>query len=539
MRSSLLAQYRQALSVYSPELLEEVLTRACRFSRAKRDNQGDPVGRIEKSLRSQSQFKRILGSLDERQQQTLAVLRHSPMVFWRWDHAVHLLASCQIDSPYQALQSLLAEGLLCMRVPNSTEPVARFAVAQGLPVESLPEIALATPLTEQAPDLPMPLEPIAGEPSVKGWSQADGWELPIRLAVLWRLAWQMPFKRTQQNKLFKRDQERIAQDPLLSSPMFAAPVAMNNPGVLAYALALGQGWLDTSADQQMPTGTLTEVWPDNLHELLLCCAGPILKITEWHETVRGTPSEPQASEAVWERGLLLLLLALLPNDLGVSVEALAGRLATGRLLRSETSGPLSPTADTRQRFDLEQWVRACLLGPLYQASLVTVGESATGETLIRLTTLGRRFMGESVNLEPAPTYPQSLLVQPNHEVVLYRQGLSVPLLAQLVQFAEPQSLGAALTFQINPDSVYHGLEAGMTPEGMVKLLDKHGGRELPAGLAASIATWANKRQRVAVYARSSLFEFGSSRISRKPSVAAYRACRSRSVFCFAPKALLV
>ncbi|MCS6850779.1 MAG: helicase-associated domain-containing protein, partial [Gemmataceae bacterium] len=108
---------------------------------------------------------------------------------------------------------------------------------------------------------------------------------------------------------------------------------------------------------------------------------------------------------------------------------------------------------------------------------------------------------------PPPAYPQTLLVQPNHEIIAYRQGLTPALLAQLTRFAAWKGVGAACTFQLRPDTVYRALEAGESLDSICRCLEQHGMRPVPAAVVDSLRTWANKRERIAVYPSGTLFEF--------------------------------
>ena len=51
-------------------------------------------------------------------------------------------------------------------------------------------------------------------------------------------------------------------------------------------------------------------------------------------------------------------------------------------------------------------------------------------------------------------------MQPNLEIIAYRQGLTPALIARLTRFAAWKSLGAACTLQLEPETVYRALEAG-------------------------------------------------------------------------------
>jgi hypothetical protein len=126
---------------------------------------------------------------------------------------------------------------------------------------------------------------------------------------------------------------------------------------------------------------------------------------------------------------------------------------------------------------------------------------------VRLAPTGRWLLGlaEAPSLEPAGT--QTLLVQPNLEIVAYRQGLVPGLLARLTHFAEWKSLGAACTLQLGPESVYRALELGQTFDSIRLALEQHGTRAVPAAVLDSLRTWANKRERITVYPTATLLEF--------------------------------
>src|SRR5262249_30349893 len=102
-----------------------------------------------------------------------------------------------------------------------------------------------------------------------------------------------------------------------------------------------------------------------------------------------------------------------------------------------------------------------------------------------------------------------LLVQPNLEILAYRQGLAPALIARLAHFAAWKALGAACLLQLQPESVYRALEAGFTFETILQTLEQHGTRPTPAPVIDSLRTWANKRDRITIYPAAALLEFGS------------------------------
>ena len=128
---------------------------------------------------------------------------------------------------------------------------------------------------------------------------------------------------------------------------------------------------------------------------------------------------------------------------------------------------------------------------------------------MRLSPTGRWLLGlaEPPALESA--YTQTLLVQPNLEIIAYRQGLTPGLIARLTRFAAWKSLGAACTLQLEPETVYRALEAGETFETIRLTLEQHGSKALPNAVLDLLRTWANKRDRITVYPSATLLEFAT------------------------------
>jgi hypothetical protein len=127
---------------------------------------------------------------------------------------------------------------------------------------------------------------------------------------------------------------------------------------------------------------------------------------------------------------------------------------------------------------------------------------------VRLSPLGRWLVGGGEAPE-LPSFAQTLLVQPNLEILAYRQGLTPLLVARLGRFAAWKGLGAACTLQLQPESVYRALESGETFETILQALQRHGMKATPDPVVNSLRTWANKRERIQVYAAAALFEFNS------------------------------
>lgn len=507
MTESIADQYRRGLARYNEDLLLATAAYTARFTRAKRAS--DAAEQIVRTIENPKALAKMIAALTRPQQASLAALARAASAPLRWDHAVGFLQTLGVDSPYPVLQDLLAAGLLWMRKAASDEPLARYDVPNGAPPELLPSIAVAAPLVGR--DFPSPAAKLPFPPrSAPAWRSADGWEWPIRLAVLWRAAWLAPIKRTQQWQLFKKDRERLSNDPLLSSQTLDSLELVPDPGLLAYHLAQEQLWLNPREDEQSPDSPLSRTWPDALADLLALCGRGVATADPWNELGAEAPVGVFASECPSARWAVLYWLSLLERGDGADVREIASALEQNHpyWAASERNAVLRNGKD-RTRL-CRAWTRSFLLGPAYQCGLVDVANADADGPLVRLSDVGRRMLGFPVDLPASVHHPQALLVQPNHQIVVFRQALTVDLLTHLVLFAEPRSLGAALTFEITPASVYHGLEAGLSADRIVQLLsERGGGRPLPPGVQQSIETWSRKRDRLAIYENVSLFEFAS------------------------------
>jgi hypothetical protein len=157
----------------------------------------------------------------------------------------------------------------------------------------------------------------------------------------------------------------------------------------------------------------------------------------------------------------------------------------------------------------QPWLTTFLLGIAYHLRLVQAGRTAEGSFLVRLTALGRWLLHLDERPQLERVYARTLLVQPNLEILAYRQGLTPALILKLTRFATWKSLGAACTLQLEPGTVYRALEAGQSFESIRLTLEQHSTRVLPPAVLESLRTWSNKRDRITVYPSATLLEFAS------------------------------
>src|SRR5438132_7835965 len=148
-----------------------------------------------------------------------------------------------------------------------------------------------------------------------------------------------------------------------------------------------------------------------------------------------------------------------------------------------------------------------LLTMAYQLRMIQARKAEDGEWSVRLSPIGRWLLG----LGPMPVLlsvpSQTLLVQPNLEIVAYRQGLTPRLIKRLSQFAAWKSLGPACLLQVQPETVYRALESGLTYDSIQQTLERHGSRPTPPAVLEMLRTWTAKRDRLSLYPSATLFEF--------------------------------
>jgi hypothetical protein len=148
-----------------------------------------------------------------------------------------------------------------------------------------------------------------------------------------------------------------------------------------------------------------------------------------------------------------------------------------------------------------------LLGVAFPLRLIQATRTADGEVLVRLSPMGRWLVGLSDKPPAQPNYSQTLLVQPNLEILVYRQGLTPDLVGRLAKLATWKTLGAACTMALAPDTVYRALETGETFDTILQTLQQHGMKAVPEAVVESIRTWSNRRDRISVYSSAALLEF--------------------------------
>ncbi len=502
---------RHTLNCYDEALLRQVAARL-----VKPRNQWPVEDLIERgvaTLENPAVIDRRLRELTPPARRVLALIGLSRQPYWHLGNLVELTLALGHDDGLQPVLELLEAGLMYPSLHRggdsgngngfSDKKIKSFEQwlaspgPMGLRVFAPPTIA-SRAIGE---DLGLP-DLSAEEPQIATLhpiQEADGLEWLLRLAVLWQKVHAAPLRRTLNGDFFKRDLERLQQDPLLSAAPADRLADVPDLPFLTVALAELQGVV-VQSDGELRSGPLPASWDNGLADALETLWLDLLHLSAWTPLDGWRAGESAAGNPFPSAYLLaFLLLARLPEEATVRPETLERWIVTQHPYWTNES--LRPS---RQK----PWLETFLLGVAYPARLVQARQGQDGWR-VRLAPLGRWLLGagDAPNLEAVPT--QTLLVQPNLQILAYRQGLTSSLISRLTQFASWETLGAACMLQLQPETVYRALEAGQSFEDIRLTLEQHGTRALPPAVLDSLRTWANKRDRITVYPSATLLEFTS------------------------------
>ena len=331
------------------------------------------------------------------------------------------------------------------------------------------------------------------------FQESDGLEWLLRMAVLWQQTAAAPLRRTQQGDFFKRDLDRLGQDPLLNGPPADRLADVPDLGFLTAVLAEREGVL-REAEGEVRAGSLPAAWEAGLAPSLESLWSQLPRLRAWNPLDGWRGGEAPAGNPFPSAYLLaFLLLARLPADAWLAPDAVEAWLNEHHPYWKEES--LRPS---RRR----PWAETFLLGVAYHLRLVQATRDGD-DWLVRLSPTGRWLLGLGEPSALESPYTQTLLVQPNLEIIAYRQGLTSALVARLTRFAAWKSLSTACTLQLEPETVYRALESGETYESIRQALEQHSSKALPNAVLDLLRTWSNKRERITVYPSATLLEFAA------------------------------
>jgi hypothetical protein len=456
---------------------------------------------------------RRLQALDPAARQLLILVGQSRQPGWRLGNLLEMLVALGHPVGVQPVLQLLESGLAYPQLPRGIGKLKSFDHWLGLAFNQQLAIHTPTQVTSRALQLERLLSdalvPAAASPPHV--LESDGLDWILRLAVVFQQVAAQPLRRTQNGDFFKRDLERLKNDPLLAAPVTEAPLQPPDPGLLAVEWALRLGVLVEERGELRAAHPPFE-WNGGLDETIAVLFAALLTLDSWdaRHGWRGRQTQGNPSPSAYL--LALALLASLPNDAWADPNDIDAWLTEHHPYWSGTPMPGNQDDEENKSGPRRHGgtaIDAFLFGVAFPLKLVQIGKDLTGTWLVRMSSLGRHVFGVGPAPEPAPTFPKTLMVQPNLEIIAFRQGLTPTLIARLGRAATWKTIGAACTLLLEPDQVYRGLESGMTFESILRMLEQHGMRPTPPAVVDALRTWSNKRERISVYPAATLLEFSS------------------------------
>jgi hypothetical protein len=166
--------------------------------------------------------------------------------------------------------------------------------------------------------------------------------------------------------------------------------------------------------------------------------------------------------------------------------------------------------------DTIPWFVSMLTTWLYYLGLVELvmdGDTLSG---FRLTELGRdTFHPELATAKPAESSsPASTepawVMQPNFDIVVYMDKAAPVQLAFLERCAERTDAHKHTAhYRLTRESIYRGLESGLTLEEIINTLQRGSQTELSQNILVELREWASLRERILLRRGASLLEFSS------------------------------
>jgi hypothetical protein len=495
------ARCRDALTAYSEPLLRAV---AAKLVKPRVNQPADEL--IEKSVgvfANPPVIDRRLRDLPEPARKLFALVGLSRQHRWKVGHLITLLSALGHHEGFAPVADALGAGLLFPELPPGHPPLEDFsawlATGGGMSAEVFAHPAVSS--RARAEDLGLPDLGSADHEAPGPVRTADGLDWVLRLAAVWQQVLAGPVRFTQANTLFKKDLTRLQADEMLAAPSADVPVHVADAGVLSLLWAVAAGLLTDDAGE-LKAVAFPATWDGTLSATLADLFPALLRVEAWDPLAGYTVYDAALSPAPSAGFLALLLLAkrarVAPDAPWVPGAAIAEWLWTNH----PSWAALIPPDSAKDKG--AAWVHAYLVGVAFPLQLVEFA----GE-LFRLSPLGRHLLTGDKEPPAPPTFQQTLLVQPNAEILAYRQGLTPALVGTLSRIAKWNGLGPACTLELTPEQTYRGLESGMTLPMIVQALTRHSSRPVPAAVADLLHRWASKRERITVFASAVLVEFST------------------------------
>ncbi len=455
------------------------------------------VTRAAETLTNLPVIDRRLKELPPSGRALLAAIGISRRCKWRVGQLLELLATLGHAEGLAPILTLLDAGMVVPILPDSIATLRNWEAWLGatpaMATLVVPPIVAERAIREGTglPQLP------SKRFDAKAIHSADGLAWPLRLGVLWQQLHAVPIRLTQADALFKRDQLRLQADPLLTAPLIDHLAETPDVGVLVMGMGIATG-LFVSEGGELHARGFPASWDAGLLSTIGDLWSGLPAITHWDPLLGYFLSETGEPFPIVALAALLYL-AVQPDGAWTHPADLAERLL-----------PLHPGwSSTLRDDDAESWIESALL--IWALPLRIIEATQDGEGWwIRLSDIGKHLLAGGPAPEVASPLPRCLVVQPNADVIAYRQGLTPGLVAKLSRCADWKMIGPACTLGLSAESVYRGLESGLTLHDILGVLQQHSGHPVPANVLDLIRRWAGKRERITIHTSATLLEFNTS-----------------------------
>jgi hypothetical protein len=492
------ARCRDVLSRYSEPLLRTVAGKLIK----PRTNQPleELLDKSISTLTNPPVIDRRIRELPESARKLLAFVGISRRPQWKIGHLITLVSAIGHAEGFSSVAAALEAGLLYPDLGAGLSDLEDFSAWLGSEGIMTAEVfahpaVIARARTE---DLALPTLSIPDPPPATAHPRhADGLDWLLRLAAVRQQVEANPVRFTQTNTLFKKDLTRLQNDEVLSASPIEYTGNLPDPGVFALLWAHAAGLL-VEEGGDLRAAPFPASWDSSLVPVLIELYSALAGVEAWDPVLGYAPREHGLSPAPTAGLLGLLLLARVKPGEWLTAEPVADWLWTHH---PSWAGTL-PESAARDRG--ASWVQAFYMGVAYPLQLLEV----LGPN-VRLSPLGRHLLAGAPEPPPPMAFPQTLLIQPNAEILAYRQGLSPALIAALSRFARWKGLGPACTLELTPEQTYRGLESGLTLPMILQTLTRSASRPVPLAVADLLQRWASKRERITVYSSAVLVEFAT------------------------------
>jgi hypothetical protein len=252
----------------------------------------------------------LVGRLEGGSRLALAILALTESVSVSLAGLSHMLGILGVD-PVMAITRLLELGLLAVE-PNQElggfDDFAQvFRYADGFKIRLRAHPTVIQGVRTERPEGPPP----KSERGVRQVRESDALEAILRLGALWQRVGIEPLRQTHQGTLYKRDRDRLAEDPVLSCPIADAITPLAQLPDLWLALAHHVALVERDSAGERISAAPAEFWTDNAVHLPQMIALGWMGLTHWQEIEPKTNEERAALALPFLRVALLLWLAAL------------------------------------------------------------------------------------------------------------------------------------------------------------------------------------------------------------------------------------